>query len=29
MLLLGFAFVLINVLIDVVYTFLDPRVRYD
>ncbi|CAB3817762.1 ABC transporter permease [Achromobacter anxifer] len=29
MLLLGFAFVLINVLIDVLYTFIDPRVRYD
>lgn len=29
MLLLGFAFVLVNVLIDIVYTFLDPRVRYD
>ncbi|WP_198952659.1 MULTISPECIES: ABC transporter permease [unclassified Achromobacter] len=29
MLLLGFAFVLINVLIDVLYTYLDPRVRYD
>ncbi|WP_251864099.1 ABC transporter permease [Achromobacter sp. Marseille-Q4962] len=29
MLLLGFAFVLINVLIDIVYTFIDPRVRYD
>ena len=27
--LLGFAFVLINVLIDVLYTFIDPRVRYD
>ncbi|HYG44190.1 MAG TPA: ABC transporter permease [Bordetella sp.] len=29
MLLLGFAFVLVNVAIDLIYTFLDPRVRYD
>ncbi|MBV7483501.1 ABC transporter permease [Bordetella sp. BOR01] len=29
MLLLGFAFVLVNVVIDLIYTFLDPRVRYD
>ena len=29
MLLLGFAFVLINVLIDLIYTAVDPRVRYD
>lgn len=29
MLLLGFAFVLINVLIDLLYTAADPRVRYD
>jgi peptide/nickel transport system permease protein len=29
MLLLGFAFVIINVLIDILYTAIDPRVRYD
>jgi len=29
MLLLGFSFVIINVLIDLVYTVVDPRVRYD
>jgi peptide/nickel transport system permease protein len=29
MLLLGFAFVLINVAVDIVYTAIDPRVRYD
>ncbi|MYN13948.1 ABC transporter permease subunit [Pusillimonas sp. TS35] len=29
MLLLGFAFVLINVMIDILYTYIDPRVRYD
>lgn len=29
MLLLGFAFVLVNLLIDILYTFVDPRVRYD
>ena len=29
MLLLGFAFVLINVAIDLIYTAVDPRVRYD
>lgn len=29
MLLLGFAFVFINVMIDLVYTAVDPRVRYD
>jgi peptide/nickel transport system permease protein len=29
MLMLGFAFVLINVAVDVIYTLVDPRVRYD
>ncbi len=29
MLLLGFAFVVINLLLDVVYTLVDPRVRYE
>jgi peptide/nickel transport system permease protein len=29
MLLLGFAFVIVNVLIDILYTAIDPRVRYD
>ena len=29
LLLLGFLFVLINVLIDAIYTWVDPRVRYD
>ena len=29
MLLLGFAFVLVNVVVDLVYTAVDPRVRYD
>jgi peptide/nickel transport system permease protein len=29
MLLFGFAFVLINVTVDIVYTLVDPRVRYD
>lgn len=29
MLLLGFAFVILNLLIDVIYTLVDPRVRYD
>ena len=29
MLLLGFAFVVINLLLDIVYTLVDPRVRYD
>jgi peptide/nickel transport system permease protein len=29
MLLFGFAFVLINVAVDIVYTLVDPRVRYD
>jgi peptide/nickel transport system permease protein len=29
MLLLGFSFVFINVLIDLLYTMVDPRVRYD
>ncbi|MEQ8813481.1 MAG: ABC transporter permease [Thalassobaculum sp.] len=29
MLLLGFAFVFINVMIDLIYTAVDPRVRYD
>ena len=29
MLLLGFAFVLVNVVVDLVYTLVDPRVRYD
>lgn len=29
MLLLGFAFVVVNVLIDLLYTVADPRVRYD
>src|SRR5690606_2950738 len=29
MLLLGFSFVIINVLVDLVYTMVDPRVRYD
>ncbi len=28
MLLFGFAFVLINVLVDIIYTLVDPRVRY-
>ncbi len=28
MLLLGFAFVVINLLLDIVYTLVDPRVRY-
>lgn len=28
MLLFGFAFVLINILVDIIYTFVDPRVRY-
>jgi peptide/nickel transport system permease protein len=28
LLLLGFAFVLLNLAIDVLYTFVDPRVRY-
>ena len=28
-LLLGFAFVVINLLLDVVYTLVDPRVRYE
>ncbi|GGE51282.1 ABC di/oligopeptide transporter inner membrane subunit [Primorskyibacter flagellatus] len=29
MLLLGFAFVFINILIDLIYAYVDPRVRYD
>jgi peptide/nickel transport system permease protein len=29
MLLFGFAFVLINIGVDIVYTLVDPRVRYD
>ena len=29
MLMLGFAFVFINILIDLVYAYVDPRVRYD
>jgi peptide/nickel transport system permease protein len=29
MLLLGFAFVVINLLLDVVYTLVDPRIRYE
>jgi peptide/nickel transport system permease protein len=29
MLLFGFAFVLINVVVDIIYTLVDPRVRYD
>jgi len=29
MLLLGFSFVVVNVLVDLVYTVVDPRVRYD
>jgi peptide/nickel transport system permease protein len=29
MLLFGFAFVLINVTVDIIYTLVDPRVRYD
>lgn len=29
MLLFGFAFVLINVAVDIIYTLVDPRVRYD
>jgi peptide/nickel transport system permease protein len=29
MLLLGLAFVLVNVAVDLVYTWVDPRVRYD
>jgi peptide/nickel transport system permease protein len=29
MLLLGFAFVIVNVFIDILYTAIDPRVRYD
>ena len=28
LLLLGFAFVLLNLAIDILYTFVDPRVRY-
>ena len=27
--LIGFAFVAINLMVDVLYTFADPRVRYD
>ena len=29
MLLLGFAFVLVNLAVDMLYTLVDPRVRYD
>jgi len=29
MLLLGFAFVMVNVVVDLAYTLVDPRVRYD
>ena len=29
MLMLGFAFVMINIAVDLVYTLIDPRVRYD
>jgi peptide/nickel transport system permease protein len=28
MLLFGFAFVVINILVDIIYTIVDPRVRY-
>jgi len=28
MLLFGFAFVVINIMVDIIYTFVDPRVRY-
>jgi peptide/nickel transport system permease protein len=28
MLLFGFAFVVINIIVDIIYTFVDPRVRY-
>ena len=29
MLIFGFAFVLINLTVDILYTLADPRVRYD
>jgi len=29
MLIYGFAFVVINLAVDLLYTLLDPRVRYD
>ena len=29
MLMLGFAFVLVNIAVDLIYTLVDPRVRYD
>ena len=29
MLLLGFAFVVVNIAVDLIYTLVDPRVRYD
>ncbi len=29
MLLFGFAFVVVNIAVDIIYTFVDPRVRYD
>jgi peptide/nickel transport system permease protein len=29
MILFGFAFVLINIAVDILYTIVDPRVRYD
>ena len=29
MLLLGIAFVLINLIVDIIYTWIDPRIRYD
>jgi peptide/nickel transport system permease protein len=29
MLIYGFAFVVINLAVDLIYTFADPRVRYD
>jgi peptide/nickel transport system permease protein len=29
LLLFGFAFVLVNFLVDMAYTLVDPRVRYD
>jgi peptide/nickel transport system permease protein len=29
MLILGFAFVMINLLVDILYTLADPRVRHD
>ena len=29
MLILGFTFVMINLIVDILYTLVDPRVRYD